>query len=465
MDGTTPSEETATAHGSDPIRPKTWRVGTLVYSAAALGVLFAWLLWGDFAGAVKDRSITAALQVMLKRFGASDTFSAILFGSLPSLVGILFNPILSYKSDRHRGPWGRRIPFLLISIPFTCGSMMGLGISPWLGQHIDGLLGSHSPGLNFCVLGSFALFWTIFDFGNTAGNSMFGALINDVVPQTLVGRFFGGMRIVSLLVGIAFGLWGMAKMEDHYRAIFIGFGLLYGIGLAITCLRVREGAYPPPPGPPAGRSQGLFPAVKGYFQECFGHRYYLWFYVAPTLSATAMLGVNLFTVYYAKSVGMNMGTYGDCIAATYAASIVLAYPIGWLADKFHPLRVAMVTVVIYAIVAIWGAIYATNASLFAIALTAHGIVSGVWFTASASLGLRLLPRERFAEFSSAGGIVGGVAAMIFSPALGKLLDYTHHDYRCTFWIGAILSGLSLLAFWILHIKFMKLGGPESYVAP
>ena len=37
----------------------------------------------------------------------------LLSGSLPAIVAIFLNPIIGVQSDRHRGPLGRRRPFLL----------------------------------------------------------------------------------------------------------------------------------------------------------------------------------------------------------------------------------------------------------------------------------------------------------------------------------------------------------------
>ena len=51
---------------------QVWRVGTLTYTGAGIAVLFFWLLWGDFAFALKERSVPQTLQLLLKQFKASD---------------------------------------------------------------------------------------------------------------------------------------------------------------------------------------------------------------------------------------------------------------------------------------------------------------------------------------------------------------------------------------------------------
>lgn len=465
MDSSTTLSQDSPIQGNDSIsEPKTWRVGTLTYTATGIVVLFAWLLWADFAWAMKDRSISSVFQIMLNKHGASNAVSGWLMGSLPAMVGLFVGPIISYKSDRHRGRWGRRLPYLFATIPFITGAMIGLGLSPWIGSRLNAILGARSPGLNPCVILSFACFWTIYDFASVASGAVFAGLLNDVVPQTLVGRFFGAWRAISLLVGIGFNWTMMGSAAAHYQFIFIGFGLIFGIGLMLMCFNVKEGAYPPPNGG-SGKKEGFVLATTKYFKECFGRTYYLWFYVAISLAMTATTVVNLFTVYYADHVGMSTGYYGKCIAITYVFSLFLAYPLGWAADKFHPLRVVIIAVISYAIVVLVGGIFVRNAFTFAIALIAHGVFSGSLFTASASLGLRLLPREKFAEYTSAAGIVGAFCTMVFSPLIGFLLDAVNHDYRYTFYLAAILSFAAAAGLLVLHSKFMKLGGPKNYVAP
>lgn len=45
-----------------------YRCGTLAYTTAGLISLFAWLLWGDFAWAMKDRAIVPAATLIARSF-------------------------------------------------------------------------------------------------------------------------------------------------------------------------------------------------------------------------------------------------------------------------------------------------------------------------------------------------------------------------------------------------------------
>jgi maltose/moltooligosaccharide transporter len=443
--------------------PKSWRIGTLVYSSGGLAALFFWLLWGDFAWQLKDRAVFPVAQLMLKNMSASDFIVGALIGSFPAAIGMILGPIISVKSDRHRGHWGRRIPFLFISAPFAAVSMMLLGVTPKLAGALHGALGVHAPSLVILNISIFALLWTVFEIASVVTNSVFGGLVNDTVPNEVIGRFFGLFRGVGLLAGILFNYSIMGHAESHYIEIMGGIGLLYGVGFMMMCLRVKEGVYPSP----ESKAEGVHPMmeIKTYVRECYGHSFYLWLFGGYSLAMIAPNPVNVFSVFYAKSIGMDLDTYGKCLVVTYVISLSVAYFLGALADRFHPLRLSIYSILLYALAMLWGGFFATSVNTFMVAFILHGVLAGTFFTATASLGQRLFPKSKFAQFSSAMGITTGVGFMILPTLIGGLLDYSGHVYRYTFVCGGVLGLVGAACLWVAYGKFIKLGGPENYVPP
>ena len=100
-----------------------------------------------------------------------------------------------------------------------------------------------------------------------------------------------------------------------------------------------------------------------------------------------------------------MKHYGRFLAITYAISLFLAYGIGFLADRFHPLRLGLLALGIYGMMGVLAGFLIRDEASFGVAFIAHGVISGSFFTATASLQQRLFPRESFAQFASAGGII------------------------------------------------------------
>lgn len=470
---TSTSAEASTSSESDngAVQPKgsgrVWRAGTLTYTTAGLCVLFAWLLWGDFAWAMKDRAIAPVAQLMLRQFGSSDFLVGLLVGSVPAAIGFILVPIISVKSDRHRGRWGRRIPYLLLPTPLIVISMAGLAYTVPVAGWLHEVLGANSPGEVGCRLIVFGFFWTVFEIFQTVAQAVLGGLVNDVVPQQVIGRFFGLFRAISLIAGMIFNFWLIDHAEEHYTAIFLGIGLLYGVGFTLMCLRVREGEYPPPPpiDPDAKGLTRMTKPIRAYVKECFANPYYLWIFLALMLGGLAGGPVNAFSVFYAKSIGMDMNKYGNLLVITYACSLALSYVTGAMADRFHPVRLGIFALALYTGVMLWGGWAAVDSASFSVAFVAHGIIQGIYNTGTASIGQRLFPRVMFAQFASAAGIISAPFYMLLPPLLGKYLDLNGHVYRHTFIMSGVLGFIGLMFFWVVWIGVKRCGGPKNYVPP
>ncbi len=454
----------APAPTSAPAR-KRWSVGTLTYTTGGLVVLFCWMLWGDFAWQLKERAAPPVVQIMLRMFQASDFFTGLFLLSVPAAIGLFVGPIISYRSDRHRGRWGRRIPYLLVTSPIAMFSMIGLALGPWIGTWLHGWLGLRPESLNMTIILVLGLSWTGFEFTTVAANAVFGGLINDVVPHEVIGRFFGLFRAVSLISGMYFNFYLIGHAKEHYLPILAAIGVLYGGGLLIMCLKVKEGEYPPPEPVRPGERPGFINGVKTYGRECFSKPYYLWVLASMALAQLAFTPVNLFSVYSAESFGLTMTSYGRYIGVTYACSLVLAYPLGWLADKIHPIRVGLGALAGYAAVMAVGYFGIVGPRSFGLVFLLHGVLSGCYFTGAAALGQMLFPKQKFAQFAAAVVQVLALANIVMGPAIGHLLDLLGHDYRYTFAAGCLVALAALVVSLVVYRRWLALGGSRGYVAP
>jgi len=455
---------------------KVWKCGTLTYTFGGLVALFFWLLFGDFAWSMRDRSVGPMSNWYLSHLKVSNLLFVLLLSSFPAIVGMIVGPIVSVKSDRHRGRWGRRIPFLLVTTPIGALGIVGIGLTPWIAQSVHALFPNESKAL--VAVACFGVFWAIFELATIIGGAVFGGLINDVVPKEFLGRFQGLFRAVSLIDGMVFNYWIMGKVPDYFAAILVTVGIFYGVCFLWVCRNVREGEYPPPP-PPDARSRGPLRAyltgAGKYLRECFSNSYYLFVFIFLTISALTFSPVNVFTMPYATSLGVDMTAYGHTVAYTYVLSGILAYPLGSLADRFHPLRTTMATLLGYVVVSVWGYLYARTPETFLVAWFLHGALSGSYYTSSASLRQRLFPHEKFAQFSSAVGLVSHPISLVLMPLAGLFLDQpgghpgqahpVNPIYHDTFAMGCALAVISLVAGAVVYRRFVKLGGPDRYVAP
>ncbi|EIQ00418.1 Major Facilitator Superfamily transporter [Opitutaceae bacterium TAV1] len=477
-----PAGQSVTAASSAPSMPepakeagpssvKTWKIGTLTYTSAGLAALFCWLLFGDFAWSMRDRSVGPMSAWYLKQLGVPNLLFGLIISSFPALVGLILVPVISVKSDRHRGRWGRRIPFLLVTTPIAAFGMLGIAFTPFLAREVHVFFPNASE-MAVAVI-CFGVFWAAFEFASITGHAVFNGLINDVVPKAMLGRFFGLFRAVSLIDGIIFNYWIMGHIPTHFTLILAAIGTFYGTAFLWVCFKVKEGSYPPAvSGAVADGKNGIggvlasrFGNVRQYIRECFTNPYYVSVFAMLTTAALSFSPVNTFAIPYARSLGMSMAAYGKCLALTFCISLFLSYFIGWLSDVFHPIRVTMATLVGYAAISVWGALFANTAEAFAVGFVLHGTVSGAYVTSAASLGQRLYPHSRFAQFASAAGVCLSLSTMALGPAVGMVIDVSGSIYRYTFAIGGCLTLVALGAAVYVYGKFMKLGGPKGYTPP
>jgi MFS family permease len=442
-----------------------WSVGTLTYTAGGLALLFALLLLGDFAWQLRERSAAPVVQLLIKKFQASDLLTGFVLITVPWTVIMIVGPAVSFWSDRHRGRWGRRIPFILVQTPMVALAMVGIAFSPVLGPMLHRAWGGRPETLHHTVLLMIGLCWTVFEIGAVTANAVFNALINDVVPRDMLGRFYGLFRAVGLGAGIFFNYKIIGHAEENYTIILVSIGLAYGVGLTLMCLRVKEGEYPPPPPSPSRSTHLLVSVIGDYFRDCFAKPYYLLAFIFLGSASLAFVPVNTFSIYAARSYGMTMDTYGKYLVVTYICSFCLAYPLGWLADRLHPLRLGIGAMVLYSLAMGVGFARVHDAGSFGIFFLAHGILAGTYFTGTAAIAQMLFPKLKFAQFAAAAGFIAALFNISLGPALGTALDRLHNNYRYTLLAGGIIALTSVVLGFFVHRRWTQLGGQAGYVPP
>ncbi len=440
--------------------PAGWRAGTLTYTAGGLALLFALLLVGDFAWSLKERGVAPVFQVELRRQGASDLLVGMFLGAIPSLISILVTPVVGVLSDRARTRWGRRIPFLALPTPLIALGLVGMACTTDLATHLQ----PWTPGWERAtvILVLYGVLWTVFEVATLVANAVFHGLVNDVVPAALIGRFFGLFRAVSLGAGIIFNTWIIGHAEEAFRIIILGIAAVYVVGITVMCLFVREGAYPSPPPWPTGGPRG---AVRGYLGQTLRLGYYRRIFVAVALGAVAFLPVNTFSIFAATSYGLTVEQYGRWMAGAFVVSLVIAYPMGAMADRLHPLRIGAVALAVYLVALLVSWALVDSGTGYGIAFAIHVVISGAFFSATASLGMVLFPRLQFSQFAAAATIATSLATMVLSPLAGRILDLTGRDYRLTFLMGALITATALVVWIVVWRQFCTLNGPQGYTPP
>jgi MFS family permease len=457
-----------------PLSQRIYRVGTLQYSLTGLMELCFWLLLGDFAYNLIEQVIPSVLPLTLKELGASNATIGLLVGTLASVINVIVNPIVSFNSDRHRGRFGRRIPFIFIASPCIALFMICVGsasqIAEWL-RATFGLSAAHPNTVVLAVLtGSLILFQIFY----MVAASVYYYLLSDVVPHNVIGRFYGFFRLVGAAGGFVFNRY-VLRFADHPDTrwwIYVSMGLVWLLCFSLLCWRVQEGEYPPAdPAPADGIFVRFGKAVQTYLRECFCIRFYWWLYLASSFYTIATTALITFRLLLAKDLGMDLEQAGSLLSWVFLAGVVLYVPLGWLADKLHPIRLNIIGVgLTFAVLAISALLVRTPATFSA--LTMLWALAWLTYTASGpALTFVLLPRLRFGQFGSAVAITNSLAAAIANYAGGRFIDWMGARYQgqsaylgIYFW-GAIFTGLSFVFMALLYREWARLGGRKHFTPP
>jgi MFS family permease len=295
---------------------KMYYVGTLSYSKRSLIVLFAWMLWGDFCFTLMESVVGPILPLKLQSLNASNFVIALIMSTFPGILNVTICPWVSFRSDRHRSKWGRRIPFIIYTLPFLTLFLVLLGFSEQIATWVHVIAFAKSGMFSVTAVTVFiiGLFMVGFQFFNMFVGSVYWYLFNDVVPDHLIGQFLGLFRVVGGLAGMLFNWFILQYARTHMTEIFVGAAVLYAVGFGMMCFRVKEGEYPPPPEYVEGR-QGFFAGLKTFFVECFSLRFYWFMFGVETFWAMAGC-VGIFSIFFIENIGLTLKQFGHIAAIT-----------------------------------------------------------------------------------------------------------------------------------------------------
>ena len=458
-------------HQEDATR---YKVGTLAYTKMGLVTLFAWLLWGDFCFVLMETITPSIIPLKLNHLDAPNWVIALIITTFPGILNMTVCPWVSYASDRHRGPRGRRIPFIFWTIPFITAFLLLLGFSEQIGRWLHGVL-PPAWGLSpeMTAVACIGVFMVGFQFFNMFVNSVFWYLFNDVVPHAFLGRFMGLFRIVSGIKTMLYGFFIFRHAETHMTEIYVGVAILYAVGMGMMCLKVKEGEYPPPTATVDGKA-GFLSQVKTYFIECYSQRYFWNFFLCNSCWAIAAT-IGAFYVFLQKSIGLSLEQIGTISGIISGINIFLTYPAGALGDRFHPVRVLVwvkvANLLLLPLGLIWLFLDLPPDETFKVALAISAINLPIGVLTEAMMipmHMRILPTAKYGQFASANSLLRSFAVIFGALFAGLFLDlmkrlYNGSDYAYRFmplWT-ITWSALALFFLWRLYQSWKRLPADEQ----
>jgi len=447
--------------------PKTYRVGTLVYTSRALLIVMFWMLLGDLCLQIMEQLPTSLVPLQLRWATASDTLIGFVSGSLPAVLGILLNPIVGVQSDRHRGRLGRRRPFLLAATPLVMVALFCLGFAKPASTWIAGVVGASSVAA--VEIGWIGGCMVVFVVANTYIMQVYQFLFVDVIPAEVMGKFVGCYRAVGALGAFVFHRYMFGQAESQTAFIYVLSAVLYGVSFFLLIWKVKEGDYEEPP-----PKESFVKTTKAYFTECFSSPFYLKTYSLAFCFWSAVVPLWTFLVFfgtkpgqnlgYAPSLGLSLEDFGHARGWCSLVQVPVFFLVGPLVDRFHPLRVGMVGMLLSSATFFANFFFVHDEGSFTFWLITNFIAQAVYMGAYLAILPRLLPRSKYGQFFTANQIFG-FAGVALAPVLcGGLLESVK-DYRFIYvWCGGCtLAGFFMCVF--LYRHWMRLGGDASYQPP
>jgi MFS family permease len=475
------------------VSPEDRKVGTLAYTKVGLIMMFFWMLWGDFCFRMMETIFPAIMPLQLGSeggLGATNTAMGVLMSTLPALLAFPLVPIISFKSDRFRSRWGRRIPFIVVTAPFLVLFLGLLGytteIGNWVKQsNFPAMLGVKPMTLTLAVVGFFIVG---FQFFNLFVNSVFWYLFADVIPKKYFARFNAMFVLVGNVAGFVFNtyIFGHAMKQitipffnytmDGNRFIYWGAGLLYLFGFGLMCFRVKEGQYPPPEdvaGPSTSRLRATFKSVGIFFKECFTHPFFICLFLFNAMWTVTNL-TNAWKIFYFRdSLHLTLDQMGAIGGILGVAAIFLAYIYGYIIDIVHPVRTMLIAIILLIPITVAGA-FISDFNSYLIVMLVTSLVGQLFDSSSGPMMLNLLPRERYGQFSAANAIFRTLVAILGPVVAGPIFDYLtvgadgtkiFANYRYTFYWQAAFMVPALAVFLFVFFYWVRHGGKHNYVPP
>ncbi len=440
-----------------------YRCGTLSYTRLGLVNLFIWMLWGDFCYTMMETLIPTLLPLVLRQHEASNFTIGLLVGSIPAALNFIINPIVSTSSDRTRSRWGRRIPYLLFTSPFVVLFLILVGwtdqIGAWLYRLAYGDVGS--PAL--VIITMLAIFSVGFQVFNLFVASVFYYIFADVVPKPFIGRFMALFRVVGTAAGIVFSRWvlPLADYREYIPWIFTGVALIYLFSFTSMCLKIKEGQYPPPETIQRPSIAGM---VRKYAKECFSIPFYLLLFIGLAINTTSNACRVMFNLLFAKNdLGLSMAQYGK-IMSTVAMVMLLAYiPLGWLVDRFHPLRIFIIGGFLIIVANVFGFFWCRDYDTFFVVsflISATYVLQGA---SSLPLTVRLYPGEKYGQFCSAAAMISSISLIVANAGGGAFIDC--FGYRYIFVWDFIFTVIATATLLVVYVMWKNYGGDANYIPP
>ncbi|MCK6489889.1 MAG: MFS transporter [Planctomycetes bacterium] len=336
----------------------------------------------------------------------------------------------SWRSDHTVSRFGRRVPYFLVSAVFLIAVQ---ALFPWFDSPITLI----------------TLYAVLLLFGDLK-NSTYVLLPIDCFPRARLAQLASIYSIVSGLVGFAALRWGFHAVEGAEWMAYVG-GAAFMFATSFLVFLIRE----PPVHNPTSESWKPWSALAIGWRD--------------RRTIVLMLGVGMihsFIIMYntwvwlfaKKDLGLEKTMIGEALAWSPLIGVALAWPLGWVIDRFGGLRVVVAFWALQAVTC-WFAMRIHDQSSLILASVCATIAMPL-YTAADLLVFKTAAPAEVGSVTSSNSFTRNLYAGMLMVVSGYLIDALGGDYQAAFALGLAMStvGLGLL---LLHRRLMRRSQPAA----
>lgn len=447
---------------------RIYHAGTLQYNRLGmLRVCTLVLIGGFFYNIAGFAIVPTLLPVFLSDYGMSNQNIAIIAGSIPAVMNMVLNPLISTASDRTRTRWGRRRPFLLLSCPPIFLTLLITGWAPEIGTFLHRLLPGGTLSATAVIVAVAVVGGTLFQLVNLFTGTVYFYLFPDVIPREVMGRFMSVVQVNSTVAASAFHFFLLKYAREHAQWVYTAVALAYLITMLLMCALVREGEYPPP-NVRQRHSESVFRHFWGlilmYIRECFGHPFYLALFIGVALTQVSTTCRNLFNLLFAlRELGMDESQYGKVVGVGGFVALAAVIGSGVILDRVMPLLVFMGTGLLVLILNVFGYFFVTGYYSFYVIGVLTVTIYAVQFVSIGLSFVKLFPPEKYGQFSSANASCSCLFMVIGSYFGGKAVEI--FGYRVMFIWDFVFTLIATAILLYVYGAYRRLGGDRGEYRP
>lgn len=386
---------------------------------AALGVFAQEAVWNFH---------DSQTPVTLAQYTTSVALIGLIMG-LDNIIGIFVQPLMGYVSDRTRGRWGRRTPYIVIGVPIAALLFALVPLAPTF------------PLLIAVIV--------LFSLTANAFKPLTESLIADnQLPEhrskaNAVGRFASGLTI------IVSALLSLFVVDESVELAYVISAVIMVACFAILLLTLRE------PRTAAYRAvvdedrtlgretTSFFSVIGNIFTDRDRSRLFMILAVIVTWGAWAAIRA-LLTLYGVEQLGLSRGDAGGLTLPASVVFLLVIIPVAIVSDRLGRRRVMRIGIVVFALGALVAFLFNTStvATLAGVLIAAAGF-SGFAVNATVML-WNLAPSQRLiGVYTGIFAVSQAIGSSVGPAALGGLVDLTDWGYLMLFLVGCAIIGLLL----------------------